>query len=121
MIAPIFSVCARSPVVSALLGSSPTRLYPFGMQTDDVTYPYVVWQNIGGEPENYLNQRPDADTYSLQVDAYADTPDEVIAVAQAVRDAIEPHALITRWGGQSRDSETLRYRYSFDVEWIVTR
>lgn len=121
MIAPIFSVCAADPDVVSLLGNSPTRIYPFGTQDDNVVYPYVVWQNLNGEPENYINQRPDADTFAIQVDAYADTPDEVIAVAQAIRDAIEPHAHITRWSGQSRDSETMRYRYSFDVDWIVTR
>lgn len=121
MIAPIFPVCAASPVVNALLGGERLRLYPFGLQDDDVTYPYAVWQNISGEPENYLGQRPDADAFSLQVDVYADTPDEAIAVAAALRDAIEPHAHITRWGVQTRDSETKRYRYSFDVDWIVLR
>ncbi|MDQ7880451.1 DUF3168 domain-containing protein [Atlantibacter hermannii] len=121
MIAPLFSVCASSPAVRALIGDSPVRLYPFGQQDDNVIYPYVVWQNVGGAPENYLGQRPDADTWALQVDAWADTPDEVIAVATALRDAIEPHAHITRWGGQERDPETMRYRYSFDVDWIVKR
>jgi hypothetical protein len=45
----------------------------------------------------------------------------VIAVARALRDAIEGKAYITRWGEQSRDPETMRYRYSFDVDWITTR
>ena len=36
-------------------------------------------------------------------------------------DAIEGKAYITRWGEQSRDPETMRYRYSFDVDWITTR
>jgi hypothetical protein len=121
MIAPIFSVCASSHEVTDLLGSNPVRIYPFGIQDDNVVYPYVVWQNITGSPENYIAQRPDADFFTLQVDAYADTVDEVIAVATALRDAIEPHAHITRWGGQERDPETKRYRYSFDVDWIVTR
>ncbi|EGT5184273.1 DUF3168 domain-containing protein [Cronobacter sakazakii] len=121
MIAPIFAACKDDAEVNRWLGSSPTRLYPFGMQNDNVIYPYAVWQNISGEPENYLAQRPDADTFTLQVDVYADTPDEVIAVAVALRDAIEPHAYITRWGGQEKDPETRRYRYSFDVDWIVRR
>lgn len=121
MIAPLFAVCASSPDVVALLGSDPVRLYPFGMHEDNIVYPYAVWQNISGEPENYLAQRPDADGYTLQIDVYADTPDEVIAVARALRDAIEARAYITRWGNQEQDSETRRYRYSFDVDWIVTR
>lgn len=121
MIAPVFSVCAASPAVTALLGTDPLRLYPFGLQDDAVVYPYVVWQNISGSPENYLAQRPDVDSFTLQVDAYANTVDEVLAVAAALRDAIEPHAHITCWGDQTRDSDTRRYRYSFDVDWIVPR
>ena len=121
MIAPIFAVCAASQAVNSLIGGDTLRLYPFGLQDDNVIYPYAVWQNISGEPENYLAQRPDADTFTLQVDVYADTPDQAIAVAAAVRDAIEPHAYITRWGGQEKDSTTKRYRYSFDVDWIVKR
>ncbi len=121
MIAPVFTACYASEAVKNLLGDSPLRLYPFGMQDDNVIYPYAVWQNISGEPENYLAQRPDADSFTLQIDAYADTPDEVISVAAALRDAIEPHAYITRWGGQELDAETRRYRYSFDVDWIVPR
>ncbi len=121
MIAPIFSVCAASSAVIMLLGDNPMRLYPFGMHDDNIVYPYAVWQNVTGIPENYLAQRPDVDFFTLQVDAYADTPDEVIAVAAALRDAIESHAYITRWGGQEQDAETKRYRYSFDVDWIVPR
>lgn len=30
MYAPIFAVCAADPAVTALLGTSPVRIYPFG-------------------------------------------------------------------------------------------
>ena len=45
----------------------------------------------------------------------------MLSIAAALRDAIEPHAHITRWGGSSRDEKTKRYRYSFDVDWHVQR
>lgn len=121
MIAPIFSVCAASQEVRDLLGSDPVRLYPFGKQDDVIVYPYAVWQNIDGEPENYINQNPDIDRFSIQVDVYGDTDDDVIAVARALRDAIQRKAYITRWNGQSRDDATMKYRYSFDVDWLVNR
>lgn len=121
MIPPIFPVCAASQAVTLLLGSDPVRFYPFGVQNDNVIYPYAVWQNIDGDPENYLNQNPDIDQFSLQVDIYGNTDEEVIAVAKAIRDAIQRKANITRWGGQTRDPNTNRYRYSFDVDWFVKR
>ncbi|STV76391.1 Uncharacterised protein [Klebsiella michiganensis] len=38
-----------------------------------------------------------------------------------LRDAIEGKAYISRWGEQSRNDSTMKYRYSFDVDWITTR
>ncbi|HDC4490008.1 tail completion protein gp17 [Enterobacter kobei] len=122
MIAPIFPICSASSEVINLLGANPVRLYPFKLQTDQVVYPYAVWTNLpGGGPENYLKQRPDADSFSIQVDVYAKSAEEVISVAKALRDSIEPHAYIVRWGEQDRDDETKSYHYSFDVDWIVPR
>lgn len=120
MFAPINAVCAADPAVSALIGSR-QRLYPFGDAPEKVAKPYVVWQTIGGDPENYLAGRPDVDGYTLQVDVYADSGSSARAVAKAIRDAIELHAHIVRWGGDSRDPVTKNYRYSFDVDWIVQR
>lgn len=122
MIAPLFPVCASSPQVTAIFGSNPVRIYPFGIHNDNIVYPYAVWQNIpGSSPENYLNQRPDADKFSLQVDVYADTADEAMLAAQAMIYAIEVKANIVGYGPQNRDQTTLKYRFSFDVDWIVNR
>lgn len=45
----------------------------------------------------------------------------IVDLAKAMRNAIDVKANIVRWGNQTRDPETLRYRYSFDVDWIVSR
>ncbi|NBF13089.1 DUF3168 domain-containing protein [Pseudomonas sp. Fl4BN1] len=121
MFAPINAVCTMDAGVVALLGSTPQRLYPFGDAAQNVPKPYAVWQTIGGDPENYLAGRPDIDGYTLQVDVYAETGKDARTVAKALRDAIEPHAYIIRWGGDGRDPATKNYRYSFDVSWIVPR
>lgn len=121
MIAPIFSVCSSSQLVRELLGSEPVRLYPFGMHDDQLVYPYAVWQNVDGEPDNYLKQNPDIDRFSLQVDVYGETDSDALNAARALRDAIQGKAYITRWNQQGRDPTTLKYRYSFDVDWLVNR
>lgn len=121
MYAPIFAVCAADAAVLDALGPSPVRLYPFGEAPQDVVKPYAVWQMIGGTPENYLAGRPDADGFTLQVDVYGATATQVRAAAKAIRDAIELSAYIIRWGGETRDTGTKNYRYSFDVDWIVQR
>lgn len=121
MYPPIFSVCAAAPAVRATLGVTPTRLYPFGEAPEGVTDAYAVWQSIGGAPENFLGNRPDMDRFAVQVDVYGREVVDVRAAAAALRDAIEPHAHITRWGGERKDAATGRYRLSFDVDWFTPR
>ncbi|MBD1553633.1 DUF3168 domain-containing protein [Pseudomonas typographi] len=121
MYPPIFDVCARSPAVTALLGESPTRLYPFGEAPEGVSKPYAVWQTIGGEPDNYLADRPDSDRFGLQIDVYGTSATQTRNVAKTLRDAIELKAYVIRWNGEFYDATTKTYRYSFDVDWWVTR
>ena len=121
MYPPIFETCSAAAGVTALLGSSPVRLHPFGEAPQGVTKPYAVWQTVGGFPENFLGNTPDADTFTIQIDAYATTPASARAVAQAIRTAIETAAYVTGYNGESRDEETNLYRYGFTVDWIVQR
>ncbi|MFL1404182.1 DUF3168 domain-containing protein [Marinobacter sp. M1N3S26] len=121
MFPPIFQICAGNAAVTNLLGTVPTRLFPFGEAPQGVTLPYAVWQTVSGGPENYLGQRPDMDLFMLQVDVYADTASDARSTAQALRDALEGHAHITGWRGDGRDDETNHYRYSFDLDWWTPR
>lgn len=121
MFPPVFQTCAASAAVTALIGTTPVRLYPFGEAPQGVIYPYAVWQLVSGSPENYLGDRPDADSFTVQIDVYADTATSARNVAKALRDAIEPVAYVTSWRGESRDPDTKKYRFSFDVAWIVQR
>lgn len=121
MFPPIFATCAAVPAVAALLGTDPVRLYPFASAPHSVARPYAVWQIVGGAPENYLSGRPDLDQFALQVDVYADSGESARTVAAALRDAIEPHAYISAWRGESKEADTGLYRYSFDVDWSVNR
>lgn len=119
---PIFDVCAADAAVTALLGTDPTRLWPFDDAPQGGALPYAVWQIIpGGSPENYLADRPDVDSFMLQVDVYAGSVASVTAVAEALRDAIEGHAYIVRWGAQDTSPETGHRHISFDVDWMVHR
>lgn len=118
---PIFQVVAADPAVTALIGANPVRFYLFGMAPDKPTGTYCVWQVINGSPENYLAGRPDVEAYGLQVDVYASTAAAARAAGQAIEYAIELVARVTSYNGETRDTETTLYRYSFDVDWIVQR
>lgn len=121
MFPPLFQTAAADSAVQSLLGTDPVRLWPFGEADPAPTYPYAVWQIITGIPQNYLGQPPDVDSFGIQVDVYAKSAEEARAVAQVLRAAIEPAAYVTAYNGEFRDTITRNYRYSFSVDWIVTR
>lgn len=121
MYPPIFEVCAASSAVRSALGSNPVRLYLFGEAPQNVASPYAVWQIIGGFPENYLGNVPDTDRFALQIDVYANSANDARNAVISIRDAVEPVAYVTGWRGETRDTETKKYRSSFDVDWIINR
>jgi hypothetical protein len=121
MYPPIFAVCAANATVTGLLGLAPVRLYPAGEAPPKPTKPYAVWQMVDGTPENYLGTLPDIDSWSVQLDVYADTLEEARDVAEALRDAIEPVAHVTRFSTEGRDPDTNNYRYSMDSDWWLDR
>lgn len=121
MTPPIFPAAAASTVVLALLGSTPLRFYRFGRVPQKTPYPYGVWQLATGTPENYLNEAPDIDSLTVQVDVYAQTAAEAEACIIALRDAVEPFCHITLWRGEEQDPLTNAYRSGFSCDWWVSR
>lgn len=116
------------PAVRALLktGAGVLRFYAWGMAPQPPIYPYAVWRYAAGTPENYLGDRPDIDSQTLQVDVYAaDVPgqrsEKARQIAETLRDAIEPVAHITSWRGESRDPGTQAYVFTFDVDFWTPR
>lgn len=118
---PIFTACMASEAVTDLLGLQPLRVFPHGEAPENVARPYVTWQIVSGNPENYLADRPDVDGWRLQVDIWGDTVASVQQVASAMADAIEGQSYITSWRGTSKDPSTGRRRLSFDADWHTYR
>lgn len=121
MFPPVFELCANNTDVKKVLGEKPTRLYLFGLAPANVPRTYAVWQNISGEPENYLKDRPDIDYLDVQINVYGDTAKSVREVVKALVNVLEENAYITRWGTEEKDTDTKLYRYDFDVNFITDR
>ena len=109
--------------VQALLRASggELRFYLFGLAPQEKVYPYAVWRQVFGSPENNLSAVPDMDMFGVQIDVYATTPASARAVAQALRDAIEPVAHITSWRGDGTDPETKSKTFTFECDWHTDR
>lgn len=120
MYPPFFDTVKDVAAVKSIFGNSP-RIYPHGMADQNTAKPYCVFQIITGTPENFLWARPDMDSYTLQVDVYAKTPEQAADGAEAIRDAVETVSYITAWRGQFKDPDTTLFRYSFDIDWLTPR
>lgn len=118
MYPPIFEICSVHPDVQTNIGN---RLYAFGEAREGTAKPYAVWQTLTGIPTNSLSDIPDTDSWSIQVDVYALTPQQARDAAEALRNAIEPYAHITSWDGDGKDDDTNLYRFIFSVDWWASR
>jgi hypothetical protein len=121
---PIFALADASTAVRGYLKApgKALRFYLFGEADQQTVKPYAVWQTVGGSPENYINQRPDADDWSTQVDVYAlSSPTEARNIAHALIESFEGSAYVTSYDGEYREAETRLYRFSFSVDFITHR
>lgn len=118
----VFPIATAYAPVLSVLGSAPTRLWPFGNAPQNETRPYAVFQTIYGNPDNKLACTPTEDLWGVQFDAYAKTVIEARAVAQALRDAYEASGnYVVAWNGEDREPVTLLWRVSFTVEFWTER
>lgn len=122
MLPPVFSYLVAAAPLTALIGTTPTRAYRHGDAPQLVTAPYVTWFANGCAPGNLLDGNPPpVDGWAITVDSWSDGDSEVEAVAQAVRDALEPHGYLTGFNANSRDPATRRYRISMQFEFWISR
>ena len=125
MTPPIFTWAVASTAVKTLLGTNPTRFWPFhqGPHAQDAVAaaPYALWQVAYGAPANYIGTAPDSDNAGIQVDSYGKTATEARNVMLALRDALEPHGLVTAYNGEERDAPTGLYRAGMTLEFWTDR
>ena len=76
MTAPIFVLLEASDEVKSFLkkGNESLRAYEFGLAKDKPTTPYLVWQDISGDPQNNLDCPAKTDHITIQIDIYTTNP-----------------------------------------------
>lgn len=118
MLPPIYNILSADAALAAIVG---TRIYPHGEAPQQVARPYVTWALVSSVPENQLSDAPDIDKASLQIDCWHSSSVGVMQLAQAVRDAIQPHCVITAFLLDQRDMETKLYRFAIQADYLLPR
>lgn len=81
----VHDVLVAAPGVTALVGQ---RIAPFP-HAQGTALPYVTLQRISLVPENHFRGDGDLDAVRVQLDAWATTRSEALAVAAACRTALQ--------------------------------
>jgi len=122
MIGPaIYSLLAANATVTAIFGTSPMRVYPYGTAPQNTVAPYAVWRIVGGNPENTLADVAELDTMQIQFDVFATTDTDANTATQALRDVIEETLYIISWLDQGKDYDTGLFAFGFTCEGVITR
>lgn len=103
---PLFTILKNTPAVTALLGTAPLRVFPWGRAPQNVVKPYAVYSVYNANPENYLDQVPDIDNKGTQLSIYAATADSLQSCYIAVRNALEPQAHMLSFATPDLDADT---------------
>lgn len=115
MFPSVYTWLKSSATVKSIIGTTP-RAYRHDSAPQDTTKPYVTWYLISGTPENNLSDLPPTDRLAFQVDCWHQTDSGVEALAEAVRDAIEPYAHMVAIPINTKDSDTKLYRIGLQFE-----
>lgn len=118
MTPPLYAWLSADASVAALVG---TRIYAAGRAPQGVAGDYITWQLVYGEPEVYVDERPDVDAHRVQIDCWSADEKRVIDLAIAVQTALELHGNKLSDNDDSQDQETQLYRWSFDWQFWTAR
>lgn len=95
----------------AVLQTQCPRVFPAEAPVN-TTRPFVTWEHIGGDPLRYMDNTAAAQRLALlQVNSYASTKAETIALAKAIEDALCASSTVT-----ARPNGGMRGDHSSDVE-----
>lgn len=116
----VFTLIKESAECTALLGESPVRFFEFGSAPEPETLPYATFQEIDGKPFNQLSGSSQADLITYQIDAWAKTANEVRAIAEAIRSAIDNDGYVVFFSS-GRDDVSGLFRSTFRYQQISLR
>ena len=83
----------ESDIYDALVGVASGQVYP-QIAPEDAEPPFVVWRILNRQPITTLNSYHGTTRYSILFEAWADSYDAALSLADEVRDAIEASALV---------------------------
>lgn len=119
LIIPLYDICKADQLLKSLLSDGKNvKVAEFDAENIPAA-PYVVYQIINAQTQQYLDKKSDMDDLYVQIDVYAAKKDVVRRIAKLLRNAIEEdYCYIESFTGTERDAETNLYRIRIDTSWF---
>jgi hypothetical protein len=118
IIIPLEEICSKSQALKALLSDDiGIRVSEFDA-SKTINAPYVVWQIINANPEQYLSGVSDMDDSLVQIDVYSTSKSNARQIAKLLKNAIsEDYCYVEAFSGTEREPNTDLYRVRLDTRW----
>lgn len=117
LIIPLYEICEKNSELAQLLSDEAgLKVSEFDANNTNGA-PYVCWQIISADTEQYLSEPSDMDSIFAQIDIYADSKASARQIANLLRASIEPDCYIESYTGVERDPDTNLYRIRIDSRW----
>lgn len=119
MLPPVYETLIGDSNVLSLVGM---EIYRHDDALQGVVPPYISW-SVTVAPENTLSELPGIDRCTVTINCYSKLDAEVVLMAQAVRDAIEPvaHLISIPVDNRDRAGGTNLYRMALQFDWWLPR
>lgn len=118
MFPPVFTTL-NQPELQAFVGTDPVRMYDFGTAPQSVERPYITFTAVSNAPHEQISGAPCSDADTVQIDMYADSREQVRAMARVVRQILDNAGWSNRLNLQMYEPDTGLFRISMDCDFIT--
>lgn len=116
---PIYRLLNQSSDIAQLINVE-SRVFE-DVAPDGTAQPYVVWQALSGDAENFLDAPANNDRIMYQVKVYATDQKTAYQLRDSIRAVLEQHSWILNPSINDFETDTKLYVRGFDAEWILQR
>ena len=116
---PIYRTLAADTALTAIL--DPTKQTHEDVAPKDTPVPYIVWQTISGQANNYLDAPANFDDTQFQLMVYDTNVKRAYEVRELARKALENKCWINNPALSNYEPDTKLYARGFDANWILER
>lgn len=117
---PVFTLL-NTPVICGYVGSNPVRIFDFGIAPPDVARPYIVFNQVAGNPFTNVSDAPCADVDLMQIDLYSDDRAQIRALSKEVQSVLDAAGVFNRLTMQVYEPETGLFRIGLDADFVTFR